>query len=278
MLDLRIKEYLSQVGICKISEFDTALLETFGQDEGEKHIERMTELFDRSEERMMYGTGDTPYLYRQEEIVDYINQNLELSLLTSSFYDRVFFRRVMDYLLRYESFWMGDILDMGCGNGVLSCFLARLHPGSSVTGVDLSHNAVSAADELAGRLHIENVRFTDPKASEGKMYDTVLSSRTVHENVAVRPLCEKPETAVLSMEEQAERHKEYAKTLSAFVKPQGYLISVERYEDYGAYTGAVCALTSLDFCQVSGTNMQFSCKTGDETAVFQASVFQKISG
>ena len=276
MLDLRIKEYLSKVGIRKISELDTALIETYGQEEGENHIDRLTRLYDRSEERLMYGAKDTPYLHRQEELVDYLNQSLQMSILAASFYDYVFFRRVMDYLLKYERYWTGDILDIGCGNGILACFLAMLHPESSVTGLDLSLNAVSVSEELAGSLSAENVHFACAKAAGKRMYDTLFSCRTVHENVAWRPLIEESKAAPLSIEEQTKRHEEYAKTLSAFIKPQGYLISVERYEDDSAYAGFVRAMTESGFCTVKGTRMQFSCKNGDETAAFQASVFQLL--
>ena len=170
MSDSRIKEYLAQVGIRRVHELDTALLEAFGQEEGEKHIKKLTELYDRSEERLVYGSKDTAYLRRQEELVDYLNQSLQMSLLAASFYDRVFFRRAMEALLRYEQFFAGDILDMGCGNGILTCFLARIHPDASVTGLDLSQAAVSAAQELAGRLRTDNVRFVCPQASGKKMY------------------------------------------------------------------------------------------------------------
>ena len=159
MLDTRIKEYLTRIGIRKIFEMDTALLEAFGQAEGEKHIERLTELYDRSEERLVYGSKATPYLHRQEELVDYLNQSLQMSLLAASFYDRVFLRRVTEYLLRYEPFWEGDIIDIGCGNGILSCFLAQSHPDSYVRGLDLSSNAVAVAEELAQSLQIENICF-----------------------------------------------------------------------------------------------------------------------
>ncbi len=54
-MDVDIKEYLSRVGIRKI----TALVETFGQDEGERHIDRLTGLFDLSEKRPVFGTGGT---------------------------------------------------------------------------------------------------------------------------------------------------------------------------------------------------------------------------
>lgn len=275
MLDSRIKEYLSKVGIRRISELDTALLEVFGQEEGEGHIEKLTKLYDGSEERLVYGSKDTPYLHRQKELVDYLNQSLKMSLLAASFYDRVFFRRVMDYLLGYESFWTGDIADIGCGNGILTCFLAWMHPDSSVTGLDLSSNAVTVARELAESLGTDNANFESPGMPRHKKYDTLLSCRTAHENVAWRPLCEESKTAPLSVEEQTKRHGEYAKVLSAFVKPGGYLISVERYEDDGAYAGLVHALARMDFSWVKGTHIQFSCKNGDEMAAFQAAIFRK---
>ena len=125
MQNVEIKEYLSRAGIRKVTELDTALLETFGQEEGWKHIERLTELFGRSEERLLYGTGDTVYLHRQEELVDYLNQSLRMSILAASFYDRVYFRRVMEYLREHDSFWTGDIFEFGCGNGIL-CYRCRL--------------------------------------------------------------------------------------------------------------------------------------------------------
>lgn len=278
MQNAEIKEYLSRAGIRKITELDTALLETFGQEEGRKHIERLTELFGRSEERLFYGTGDTVYLHRQEELVDYLNQNLQMSILAASFYDRVFFRRVMEYLHEHDSFWRGEIFDIGCGNGILTCFLALQHADSCVTGADLSQNAVSVAKQLAGKLQLKNVRFTGPGELLRRKCDVLFSSRTVHENVAWTPLGEIRKKAVLSAEEQEKRHRKYAQELSALVKSQGYLISVERYDDDSAYAGLAHALEWLGFVQVKGTHMQFSCKNGDETATFQAMILQKARG
>ena len=278
MSDLRIKEYLAQVGIRRVHELDTALLEAFGQEEGEKHIKKLTELYDRSEERLVYGSKDTAYLRRQEELVDYLNQSLQMSLLAASFYDRVFFRRAMEALLRYEQFFAGDILDIGCGNGILTCFLARIHPDASVTGLDLSQMAVSAAQELAGRLQADKVHFAGSLSSRQKKYDTVFSCRTVHENVKWKPLIEEKKEARLSMEEQSKRYEGYVKELSALVKPQGYFVSIERCEEDDVCAGLICALAGVGLCQVKGTCMQFSCKNGDEMAAFQAMVFQKADG
>lgn len=275
MLDLEIKEYLSKVGIRRVTELDTALLETYGQDEGDAHIRRLTQLFDQSEERLLYGTNDTPYFQRQEELVDYLNQSLQMSLLAASFYDRVFFRRVMEYLFRYDSYLTGDMIDIGCGNGILTCFLALQHPDSVVTGVDLSANAILVANELAGRVQADNVHFTHAQASQLSPCDTLFSCRTVHENIAQRALYKESENAKRPVEEQVKRYENYAGELAALVKSKGYLVSVERYEDDSAYAALVSALERAGFCQIRRTYMQFSCRDGDKTAKFQGMIFCK---
>lgn len=275
MLDPQIKDYLASVGIRRVSELDTALSEAFGQAEGSLHIERMTKLFDLSEERLVYGTGGTPYLHRQQEFVDYINQSAQLSLLAASFYDHVFFKRVMEYLLRHERFFAGDIWDIGCGNGILTCFLALRHPASCVTGLDLSPNAVSVAEKLAECIHVTNVCFAASDIPHQKQCDTLFSCRTVHENVAWRALCEESRKPALSVDQQADQHFPYAKKLAGLLKPKGYLVSIERYEDDDAYAGLLRALGRAGLCQVRGTSMQFSCKNGDKTAAFQAVIVQR---
>lgn len=241
-LDLEIKEYLSRVGIRRVTELDTALTEAFGQKEGESHIERLTKLFDQSEERLVYGKGNTRYLHRQQELVDYLNQSLEMSLLASSFYDRVFFRRVLEYLVQYDTFCAGDIADIGCGNGILTCYLALCHPDSNVTGLDLSRNAVLVAKELARSLRADNAHFFTPEAPWRKGCDTVFSCRTVHENVVWEALCKEPKPSALPVEELAKRHEAYAKELATLVRDKGYLVSVERYEDDNTYAGLIRAL------------------------------------
>ena len=164
---------------------------------------------------------------------------------------------------------------MGCGNGILTCFLALRHPDSAVTGLELSSNAISVAKELAGELEVDNVQFSKPDALGQRKCDTLFSCRTAHENVAWRALCEEAGMPSPSPEEQVRLHGQYAKELSALVRPGGHLVSVERYEEDGAYAGLVRALELAGFCQVKGTHMQFSCRNGDGTATFQAMVLRR---
>lgn len=275
MANPKINEYLSRIGIRKYSGLDTALISEFGPGEGNRHIENLTQLFDQSEERLFSGTGSPSRLFRQEELVDYLNQDLKLSILASSFYDRIFFRRAMEYILEYGSLLGGDILDIGCGNGILTCFLATERPDSPVTGTDLSANALLTAGKLAERLQLKNALFQKPRILQGNVYDAVFSCRTVHENVAWRPLCENMGRPALPLDELTKRHQNYACELAGLIKPEGYLLSIERYEDDDAYAAFIRALGRAGLRQKSGAHIGFSCKNGDETGVFQANVFQK---
>lgn len=275
MQSSEIKEYLSKAGIRKVTALDTALIELFGPEEGERHIEQLTALFDLSEERLFRGERNAACLHRQEELVDYLNQSLEMSLLASSFYDRVFFRRALAYLTEHERFIGGEIFDVGCGNGILTCFLALCRPDSFVTGLELSQNAVRTAKELAQKLQVKNIAFTYAETPRQKQCATLFSCRTAHENATWKALFEEPEISAVPIAEYAVRHEAYADRLSALTAQGGYLVSIERYEDDNAYAGLRTALEHAGFCPVRGTHTQFSCKDGDKTGTFQAMVFQK---
>ncbi len=275
MQNPEVKEYLSRVGIRKIPELDTALRETFGEEEGSRHIKTLSGMYDRAEAQLYFGNEKKPYLRRQEELVDYFNTNTELSLLASSFYDRVFFRKAMDYLVGMDRYFIGDILDSGCGNGILSGFLAYRHPALSVTGTDCSGPALQVAREISGRMKLENISFRLPDALRGNCCDTLVSCRTFHENVRWKPLCETKNREPSSLKDFTDLHADYAMQLSGLVRSDGYLVSIERYEDDRAYAGMIHSLEGAGFLRVRGTHQQFSCKNGDEMATFQANVFAR---
>ncbi|MCD8104376.1 MAG: methyltransferase domain-containing protein [Lachnospiraceae bacterium] len=320
MANLEAREFLSRIGIQRIQELDTALIEAFGLEEGEKHIKNLTELFDQAEMRLIYGVKESdvsaalaasgfsrnsslrgrvhkktnPCLRRQSELVDYLNQDLSLSLLASSYYDRIFFQKTIDYLIRADRFFRGSICEVGCGNGILTCFLAQRYPDSAVTGLDLSANAISVAKVLKERHSIHNAAFyqqdiadMDMAGQKQKQFQALLSCRTVHENVAWPPLAAKqskksnPENETglrqLSPARLTALHGPYAQALANLINPGGYLISVERYEADDSYNGLLQALEKAGFSREKGTHERFSCKNGDEAATFQAIVFKRSS-
>jgi len=83
------------------------------------------------------------------------------------------------------------LLDVGCGEGWQACFIAGLHPGTIVVGLDESEEAVAQAWILAAHLHRE-VRFIEGKAETisalfpGQTFQVVLES-------GVLPVCRRRE-------------------------------------------------------------------------------------
>jgi 16S rRNA G1207 methylase RsmC len=53
----------------------------------------------------------------------------------------------------------GEVLDLGCGYGVIGLAIARTVPGAHVTGVDVNERAVLLANENAAKLGLDD-RFT----------------------------------------------------------------------------------------------------------------------
>lgn len=51
------------------------------------------------------------------------------------------------------------ILDAGCGNGILTCYLAKVFPNARVTGIDISAAGIEQARKLAEQLSLSNIKF-----------------------------------------------------------------------------------------------------------------------
>jgi SAM-dependent methyltransferase len=51
------------------------------------------------------------------------------------------------------------ILDLGCGPGIHTCFLARRFPEAEIVGTDISHVGLDVGTDLARQMGLANVRF-----------------------------------------------------------------------------------------------------------------------
>lgn len=71
------------------------------------------------------------------------------------------------------------ILDLGCGDGVLTAKLAQVVPGGSVLGIDSSQNMIAAAEALAGeRLQFKRLDINELNFDSG--FELVFSNATLH--------------------------------------------------------------------------------------------------
>ena len=96
--------------------------------------------------------GSTIGIYEQ------MYQNLDLSLDVASTRRNLYFHFLEWFIGTIRNF-EGTLLDIGCGNGVHSCFYAIRYPAATVVGIDVSNEAISCAKQLAERLELKNVEF-----------------------------------------------------------------------------------------------------------------------
>ena len=138
------------------------------------------------------------------------------------------------------------VAETGCDCGIVSCFIAQRYPDAEVTGADLCAEGISAAEKLAEKLGLSNVRFVNGAADtlEAGAFDVVFSLRTMHENCDVEepedaPAAGGPANAPAGAEAvpdplrqyeeaclAALRH--YAAGIASLLKPGGRFLSVER--------------------------------------------------
>lgn len=99
-----------------------------------------------------------------------------------------FFTWLIDFKNSYDKNLDGKkILDLGCDNGITSCFIAKLYPNSEIVAVDKCKKGIKCAEEIAQKLDVKNVRFEAVDAKKvdkffkEEKFDLVLSNRSMLE-------------------------------------------------------------------------------------------------
>jgi SAM-dependent methyltransferase len=163
------------------------------------------------------------------------NQRLDLSL-------DVTFGFLGDFSEKYLVWLLGEyaqeqipeparVLDIGCDNGVLTCFYAWFFGHSRIVGVDRCEQGIERAKELATKLQLDNVQFiqadlADLSALGAEQFDLISASRVYH---TVRRRAEIPHWRY---SELWEAYKDQEPTASltaplALLEPAGKFVSVE---------------------------------------------------
>lgn len=114
------------------------------------------------------------------------NSSLEFSLLTGGAFRGLLHQAVMRWIVE-QSWSPSRVLDIGCDNGILTCFYALLWPSACVIGVDSCSAGIERARELARVLGLSNARFEVTSIAElrtvaaADMHDLVLTTTVLHE-------------------------------------------------------------------------------------------------
>jgi 2-polyprenyl-3-methyl-5-hydroxy-6-metoxy-1,4-benzoquinol methylase len=145
-----------------------------------RHDKATLEKLDRAfDDRVKGNNLDTLY--------DIKNQNLRLSLDIDNF-SADLYRQYFDWFMTNQKDKSPKkILDIGCENGIVSCFYAIRFPEAEVIGIDIQQNAISCAKELASQLEISNISFITTDLRDIKSFssihsfDLITSLRSFHE-------------------------------------------------------------------------------------------------
>lgn len=130
---------------------------------------------------------------RGSELYDVKNQSLSLSIDFSS-YSTDLYRKYFEWFINKKGSEIDKILDIGCDNGIVTCFYGLLFPEAEVIGIDINENAIKCANELKDKLMLKNISFIKMDINEidsyfnGGYFDIISSVRTLHE------IIERPET------------------------------------------------------------------------------------
>lgn len=159
------------------------------------------------------------------------NRSMQTSIAVSGGFDGDIIRKTCNWIDTHRHLFGRRILDVGCDNGIVSCFIAMTLPDACVTAIDRCSEAIDVAKQLAKRMHLSNITFCDSAQFDfnAEQYDTVFSSRTMQENLN-REYTKEDRTRLFDAQVDQYRNaaEDYAQFLCGLVAEGGNLISIER--------------------------------------------------
>jgi hypothetical protein len=154
------QQYLEYLGIKTfniVDDFYDYLIAVHGQEEGAKIEKAMND-------RQQNKGRDFNKIYKIK------NKSLYISLNFSSFNSELY-RSFLDSLFQHLEFKPKKIIDIGCDNGVVTCYLALKYPNSEIIGIDPNKYAIECANQLADKLGLKNITFIQTTIQEFVEYE-----------------------------------------------------------------------------------------------------------
>lgn len=118
------------------------------------------------------------------------NKNLALTIEFAR-WSTDLYRGFLEWFVGYVSHSPRAILDVGCDNGIVTCFYAWKYPEASVVGMDSNAFGIECARELAKQIGLTNVKFIESDIGDAEQYcgkgyfDVVTSLRSFNEVIGI---------------------------------------------------------------------------------------------
>lgn len=119
------------------------------------------------------------------------NKDLEMTMDFAGYYYDLytqFFKWLIEFKNSSDKNLDGKkILDLGCDNGITTCFIALAYPNSQIVAVDKCKKGIKCAQEISKKLEIKNIRFETVDAKKvdkffkDEKFDLIISNRSMLE-------------------------------------------------------------------------------------------------
>lgn len=174
-------EYMQQLGI-KALRSTNVIFNDLDRMFGREKSRKISAMIDKRAERENY-TDEHDWKEADRQFYDLKNEDYALSLYLTGAFDGDIIRRACNWIIDHKDFFGKTILEIGCDIGLISCFLAKTFPSSTITAIDRCKNGVNIGQKLAEKFGLSNIKFICADANElTEKYDTVFSMRVMHEN------------------------------------------------------------------------------------------------
>lgn len=271
-----VKEYLKKIGL---KDNKTDLKKQFIKEFGAEGAELYSQYIKIEKENENVDINKK-YASNQRKIVDFANLNITLAMITEGYFNYDIHVNFLTWLYGEQELFGKEIIDLGCGSGITSCFIASILPESHVVAIDESENAIKVANAIKTKLGINNIDFICQNVQKlaDKKYDTVLSTRFIHETIGRIFPAYSYLMPSQNIKIAAKMHHEIVCVISNLLKENGNIICIERYPDEYAhnmfYYGLLQEFNDNGF-NLPDTLIYLDCREDTGITRFPAIVLQK---